>query len=158
MALRSRLLFSDNDLIATPCLRLVCKRVAMGFKLEILLYGNISEYYWTAGCFSIIYLFIFICWFYILLHSTLNYRFVWSFSQLVHGGLVVSVLDCQSIGSGFKSRPGQKFGSRFLLHLCPLAYSAMTVHCLWEDETARERTGHLPVYAEVANTSYLWLP
>src|SRR6218665_3211850 len=34
-------------------------------------------------------------------------------------GLVVSALDCQTRGPGFKSRPGQKFGSRFLLHLSP---------------------------------------
>ena len=33
--------------------------------------------------------------------------------------LVVSALDCQLRGPGFKSRPGQKFGSRFLLHLRP---------------------------------------
>jgi len=34
----------------------------------------------------------------------------------------------------------------------PLANSAMmstlTVHCQWEDETARERTDHQPSYAE----------
>src|SRR6218665_4045772 len=58
----------------------------------------------------------------------------------VHGGRAVSVLDCQSRGLGFKSRPGQKFGLRFL---CPLANSAMmstlTVRCQWEDETLRER-------------------
>jgi len=70
----------------------------------------------------------------------------------VDGGLVNSVLDCQSRGSGIKSRPGQKFGSRFLLHLRPLANSAMmstlTIHCQWEDEMVRERTGHLSSYAE----------
>ena len=53
--------------------------------------------------------------------------------------------DCQSRGLRSKSRPGQKFGSRFLFHLHPLANSAMmstlTVHCQWEDETMRERTG-----------------
>src|SRR6218665_3284177 len=42
--------------------------------------------------------------------------FVSIFIQWVCGGLVVSVLDCQSRGSGFKSRPVQKFGSRFLFH------------------------------------------
>jgi len=26
--------------------------------------------------------------------------------------------------------------------------STLTVHCQWEDETVRERTGHLPSYAE----------
>ena len=34
----------------------------------------------------------------------------------MHGSLVVGVLDYQSRGTGFKSRPGQKFGSRFLCH------------------------------------------
>ena len=64
---------------------------------------------------------------------------------------VVSVLDCKSQCSGFKLWQGQKFGLRFLLHLRPLADSAMmstlTAHCQWEDETARERTGRPPSYA-----------
>ena len=55
-------------------------------------------------------------------------------------------------GSGFKSWLGQKFGSRFLLRLHPLANSAMmstlTIHCQWEDDTARERTGHPPSRTE----------
>src|SRR6218665_1356900 len=63
-----------------------------------------------------------------------------------------SMLDCQSRGSGLKSQPGLKFGSRFLLLLRPLTNSAMmstlTVHCQWEHEMVRERTGHLPSYAE----------
>ena len=61
---------------------------------------------------------------------------------VVRGGSVVNMLDCQSRGSGFKSWPGQKFGSTFLLHLCPLANSAMmstlAVQCQhlgsWDDE------------------------
>ena len=52
---------------------------------------------------------------------------------------------------GFKSRPGQKFGSRYLIHLRPIANSAMmntlTVHCRWEDETAG-MIGYLPSCAE----------
>jgi len=52
---------------------------------------------------------------------------------------------------GFKPRPGQKFGSRFLLRLHFIANLAMmitlTAHCLWEDVMARERTGRLPSYA-----------
>ena len=63
----------------------------------------------------------------------------------VRGGLV-SVLDCQSRRSGFKSRRGQKFDSRFLLHQRPLANSAtmntFVVHCQWEGETVGKRTGH----------------
>jgi len=65
---------------------------------------------------------------------------------------LVSVLDYQSRGLGFKFRPGHKFGLRLLLHLRPLANSDMmgtlTIHCQWEDEMARERTGHPPSYAE----------
>jgi len=56
-----------------------------------------------------------------------------------------------SLGSGFKPWPVQKFSSRFLFHLCPLANSALmstlTAHCQWEDEMVRERTGphsHMP--------------
>src|SRR6218665_1605820 len=68
------------------------------------------------------------------------------------GCLAVNVLDCQLGGSGFKFRPGQKFSSRFLLHLPPPAKSAMrstlTVHCQWEDETMRERTGYPPSCAK----------
>ena len=65
----------------------------------------------------------------------------------VRGGLVVSVLDCQSRGSGFESRIWQKFGSRFL----------HTAHCQWEDETVRERTGHPPSYAEAKKMKSLTL-
>ena len=40
----------------------------------------------------------------------------------------------------------QKYGLRFLLYVCLVANSAgmstLAVHCLWEDETTRERTGH----------------
>src|SRR6218665_2370804 len=42
------------------------------------------------------------------------------------GGLVVSMLDCQSRVLGFKSWPGQKFSSRFLIILLPLVNSDMT--------------------------------
>src|SRR6218665_671137 len=76
-----------------------------------------------------------------------NYHYI---TSSLYGGLVVSVQNCQSRDSGFKSRPGQKFCSRFLLHLRPLANSVMmstlTTHCQWEDETVRERTGHPPSY------------
>ena len=77
----------------------------------------------------------------------------------VRGRLVGSVLECQSRGSGFKSRPGQKTGSRVLLHLRPLANSAMmstlTIHCQWEDETVRERTSHPPSCADAKKTASL---
>src|SRR6218665_1491273 len=74
--------------------------------------------------------------------------------------LVVRVLACQSLGSGIKPRPGQKFGSRFLFHLRrptpPIANLAMmstlTTHCQWEDEMVSERTGHgLPSYVVAKN-------
>src|SRR6218665_40474 len=61
----------------------------------------------------------------------------------------------------FKSRPGQKFGLRFLLHLRLLANSAMmsalTICCQWEDEMVRERIGHLPSYAEAKKAKSLTL-
>ena len=71
-------------------------------------------------------------------------------------GRVVSVLDCQSRGVGFKFPTGQKFGSRFMLHLRPdssqLSYYGYSgLHRWWEDETAREWTGHLLSYAGVRN-------
>ena len=77
----------------------------------------------------------------------------------VRGGLMVSMLDCKSKVLGFKSRPGQKFGSRFLLHQCPLANSARmsTVCCRREDETAMQRTGHPPSYAEAKKIKSLTL-
>src|SRR6218665_1049509 len=79
----------------------------------------------------------------------------------VRGGLVVSVLDCQSRGLVFKSRSQQKFGSRFLLHLCPLdnstTMSTLIIHCWWEDETVRERPGHPPSYAEAKKIKLLTL-
>ena len=54
--------------------------------------------------------------------------------------------------SRFKSQPGQKFDSRFLLHLCPPSHSAImsTLTIL-----ARERTGHLPSYAKAKKTKSL---
>ena len=49
----------------------------------------------------------------------------------------------------------------FLLHLQPLANLALmstpTVHCQWEDETVRERTGHPPSYAEAKKMKSLTL-
>src|SRR6218665_1160744 len=64
---------------------------------------------------------------------------------------VVSMLDCKLRGLGFESPSEQKFSSRFLLHLCHIANSAMvstlTVRCRWENEMARDTTGH-PSYAE----------
>src|SRR6218665_1535523 len=41
----------------------------------------------------------------------------------LHSGLVVSMLDFQLRCSGLKSRPGSKFGLRFLLHLANSAMS-----------------------------------
>ena len=71
---------------------------------------------------------------------------------------MVSVLDCQSRDSGFKPWPGQKFGLRFLLHLRPLAnsaiMSALIVHCQWEGETV---TSHPPSYTETKKMKTLTL-
>jgi len=45
--------------------------------------------------------------------------------------------------------------------LCPIANSAMmstlNVHCQWEDEMVRERTGHPPSYAETKKIKLLIL-
>src|SRR5688572_7056066 len=83
------------------------------------------------------------------------------FSKGVWDSVVISVIDCHSRGQGFKSLPGQKFGSRFLPHVCPLANSArmstLNAYCRWEDETARERTGHPPSYAEAKKMKSLTL-
>jgi len=35
--------------------------------------------------------------------------------------------------------------------------SALTVHCQWEDETVRERTGHMPSYAKAKKMKLLTL-
>ena len=60
-----------------------------------------------------------------------------------------------------KSGLGRKFGLRVLFHLHALANSAMmstlTVYCQWEDEMARERTGHLASYAEAKKMKLLTL-
>src|SRR6218665_878827 len=76
-------------------------------------------------------------------------------------GPVVSLLDHQPQGSGIKSRQGQKFDSRFLLHLRPLAKSAMmntlTAHCQWEDKTVKERTCHPHSCAEAKKMKSLTL-
>src|SRR6218665_414541 len=90
------------------------------------------------------------------LHNHLFISTILLFAFGVCGGLVVSVLDCKSNGSGFRPQAGQKFGSRFLLHLNSLANSAMlrtlTIHCHREGETVRERTGQPPSYAEANNS------
>src|SRR6218665_808835 len=49
----------------------------------------------------------------------------------------------------------------FLLRMRPLANSAMmstlTAHCQWEDEMARETTGHSPSYTEAKKMKSLTL-
>ena len=62
-------------------------------------------------------------------------------------GQVVSVLDCQSLDQWFKSSAGQRYASMFLTVSAPLAppqaiMGILTVHCQWDDEKERERTGH----------------
>ena len=78
--------------------------------------------------------------------SILIYRKIFKLyyaAVVVRGCLVINVLDCQSRGSGFKFRPGQKFamvrdfGSIF----APLPTQHdeyLTVRCHWEDETEGE--------------------
>ena len=68
------------------------------------------------------------------------------------GGIVVSILDCQSRVQEFKCPPGQTFHSMFLLHLHPLANSEITNTALTYTVSGKmrriERTGHSPTYAE----------
>ena len=63
------------------------------------------------------------------------------------------MLDSELKVRQFRSPPGKKCGSKYLPHLHPLAnstiMSTLTVHCRLEDETARERIGHLPSYTMV---------
>src|SRR6218665_1934574 len=81
-----------------------------------------------------------------------------SFIKWVHGGLVVSVLECQSKALGFTSRP-----DIFQIYTTsvPLANSAMmstlNASCQWEDEMVRERTVHPPSYAEALKMKSLTL-
>ena len=44
----------------------------------------------------------------------------------LHGSLVDSVLECQSRGSGFKTRPGQKFDSMILISVQPAPASQLS--------------------------------
>jgi len=53
--------------------------------------------------------------FIVLIARDHSFRIVWSTRR----ECAVSLLDCQSWASGFKPRPGQKFGSRFLFLLRP---------------------------------------
>ena len=74
--------------------------------------------------------------------QTLNFILIANISLTwVHSGLMVSMLDCQSRGRGSNLSPGLEISA-------PLANSAimsrLTVHCHWEDEMVRERTGHPP--------------
>ena len=39
----------------------------------------------------------------------------------------------------------------------PLAISTMTIRCQWEDETAKDKTGHPPSYAEAKKMNSLTL-
>src|SRR6218665_2599640 len=98
-------------------------------------------YYSILTCIYIIYMYIYVLYIYIYI------IYIYIYIR-VHGGLVVSVQDCQSRGSGFKFQPGQKFCLTFLLHLHTLANSAMmsklTEHCQWEDETVRRGLAPLP--------------
>jgi len=40
-------------------------------------------------------------------------------------------VDCQSEGRRYKSLTGQKFGSRFLLHMRPIANLAIMMPVIW---------------------------
>ena len=67
---------------------------------------------------------------------------------MVQGGIVVSVLDSQSRGTGFKSWSGQKFGSRFLLHLMRSTLTALS----YSSEYSAQQMNADIVYKETDNT------
>ena len=74
---------------------------------------------------------------------------------------MVSVVDCQSRGSGCKIPTRAEICIEISAPPAPLANSAMmstrTVHCQWEGETVRERTGHPPSYGEAKKMKSLEL-
>src|SRR6218665_16018 len=74
---------------------------------------------------------------------------------------MVSVLDCQSRGSGVQIPARVEIGFEIPalpVHLANSAVvSTLTVHCLWGDETVRKRTGHPPSYAEAKKMKLLTL-
>jgi len=74
--------------------------------------------------------------------------------------VLVSLLNCQSRGWGLISRHGRiSFEiSAPRVSLAPpnsAIMSILTVYCLWEDEMVRERTGHIPSYAEAKKMKLL---
>lgn len=77
-------------------------------------------------------------------------------------GLAVSALVSQLGGCGFKSPPMQNFFQIYALPTNSAVMSTLTSNCRWHDETARERTGHLPSSAKAKKlkslTSVHWLP
>ena|SRR6218665_3533575 len=79
---------------------------------------------------------------------------------LVLACVVVSMLDCQSRGWG--SNPAQAgICVEISAPSAPLVNSAVmstaTLHCWWEDESAREITGHLPSFTEAKKMKLLTL-
>ena len=92
--------------------------------------------------------------------ANIKHPFIVSLTGVLDG-VVVIVLDCQSRGRGFKTPSGQKFASRFLLHLHSLTNSAilstLTLRSRWEDETARERIGHPLAYTKAKKMKSLTL-
>jgi len=72
----------------------------------------------------------------------------------------VTQLGRQPWGSGFKSRPGQKFCLRFLLHLSSLANSPsqLTDHKLSVGRWSGPSYAEAKKMKDFANTSYSWLP
>src|SRR6218665_1543773 len=80
-------------------------------------------------------------------------------------GLVVCMVECQVRVPGLKSRPGQKSGSRFLLHLHLLAPSQLSYDEYTVSGQMRQRGRGLAAALifrgyenEAASISYPWLP
>ena len=76
----------------------------------------------------------------------------------VRGGPAVSVLDCHSRGSGFKSQGSRNVDQDFCSRT-QFSCDEYTdrIHCQWEHATARERTDHPPSYVEVKKMKLLTL-
>src|SRR6218665_96865 len=67
------------------------------------------------------------------------------------GGLVVSLMDCQSSVLGFKSQSRimvQDFSSTCVPSQLSYDEYSDCIRCQWEDKTAKERTCHLLLYAK----------
>ena len=78
---------------------------------------------------------------------------------MLRGGTVVSVLDHSRLAVQIPARADIWFEISAPAPPNQLSYDEYTdrTHCQWEDEMVRERTGHLPSYAEAKKMKLLTL-